>query len=137
MTGKDDQGQTSAAADPPSDPGSSGSSSTEDRLGHLETAVERIEAAIGRLVPGSHAEAQQRTEQRLDRGSSVAEQVRAELARAKEEETAAAATATAAETEQNERRQVAERLARLEEQPPAPPRSRRTVLLGWGDGRNG
>jgi hypothetical protein len=126
--------ETSTATDPPAS--SAGNPSTEERLGRVESAVERIETAIGRLVPGSHAEAQQRTEQRLDRGSSLAEQVRAELARAKEEETAAAATATAAETEQAERRQTAERLARLEERPPAPPRSRRTALLGWGDGRS-
>jgi len=92
----DDQ-TTSTAADPPgADPDSS---STDERLTRVENAVERIEQAIGRLVPGSHADAQARTERRLDRGSDVAEQVRAELARAKDEETAAAAAATAADTE--------------------------------------
>lgn len=123
--------QTSTAADPPASSSSSGEASTDDRLTAVEQAVGRIETAIANLVPGSHAEAEQRTERRLDRGSSVAEQVRAELDKIKDEDAAAAA----AQTEQNERRQVAERLARLEEQPPAPPRSRRTVLLGWGDGR--
>ena len=129
----DDQ-TTSTAADPPgADPDSS---STDERLTRVENAVERIEQAIGRLVPGSHADAQARTERRLDRGSDVAEQVRAELARANDEETAAAAAATAADTERTERRELHTRLARLEEQPPAPPRARRTVLLGWGDGRS-
>lgn len=127
----DQEEQTSTATEP----GSSGSSSTDERLDHLEGAVDRIEAALSRLVPGSHAEAQQRTEQRLDRGSSVADQVRAELARAKEEETAAAAADTEKQSREAERREVQERLARLEERPPAPPRSRRTSLLGWGDGR--
>lgn len=131
----DDQEQTSTAADPPAAAGSSGSSSTDERLTRVENAVERIEGAIGRLVPGSHADAQARREEHLDRPTAVAEQVRAELARAREEETAAAAAASTADAEQTERRQVAERLARLEERPPAPPRSRRTALLGWGDGR--
>ena len=59
----DDQ-TTSTAADPPgADPDSS---STDERLTRVENAVERIEQAIGRLVPGSHADAQARTERRLD-----------------------------------------------------------------------
>jgi hypothetical protein len=123
-----DTEQASTAADPP---GPGEDASTDQRLDHLENAVERIEQALTRLVPGSRAEAQQRTEQRLDRSSSVAEQVQAELKRVESEKQAAAA----AEGEQSERKQVQERLARLEEQPPAPPRLRRTALLGWGDGR--
>lgn len=56
--------------------------------------------------------------------ASVAEQVQAELARKE-----------AAATEQAERQTLHDRLAKLEEQPPAPPVRRATRLLGWGNGR--
>lgn len=118
---------TSTAAEPTS----SGEPNTAERLTAVEHAVDRVEQLVSQLVPTSHAAAQERTEQRLDRGSSVAEQVRAELARAREDDAAAAA----ADSERDERRQVQTRLARLEERPPAPPRLARTRLLGWGDGR--
>ena len=104
---------------------------TSERLSHVEAAVDRIEQALARVLPGSHAEAEQRTERRLDRGSSVEEQVRAELDKAKREEEAAAR----ADAEKAEGESMKERLARLEEKPPAPPSSRRTALLGWGGGR--
>src|SRR5215475_13598223 len=78
----DDQAQdTSAAADPPAETGG-----LDERVTRVENALERIEQAIGRLVPGSHAEAQRREETRLDRPTAVAEQVRAELAKARKEE---------------------------------------------------
>ena len=118
---------TSTAAEPTS----SGEPNTAERLTAVEHAVDRVEQLVSQLVPTSHAAAQERTEQRLDRGSSVAEQVRAELARAREDDAAAAA----ADSERDEWRQVQTRLARLEERPPAPPRLARTRLLGWGDGR--
>ena|SRR5215475_14444110 len=127
----DDQAQdTSAAADPPAETGG-----LDERVTRVENALERIEQAIGRLVPGSHAEAQRREETRLDRPTAVAEQVRAELAKARKEEEDATAAAAATTAQADERQQVQDRLARLEERPPAPPRSRRTVMLGWGDGR--
>ena len=131
-----DNDSTSTAAEPTSSASTASSSdscdsSTAERLTAVENAVERIESAVSQLVPASHADAQARTERRLDRGSSVAEQVRAELARVKDEDAAAAA----ADGERDEQRQVQARLARLEERPPAPPRLARTRLLGWGDGR--
>jgi hypothetical protein len=132
-----DDDSTSTAADPASSSSSSSSASsgTEHHHPALEAAVDRIETAVNQLVPGSHAEAQDRTERRLDRGSSMAEQVRAELAKAKEEDAAAAAAAASTEEARGKERRTEERLARLEERPPAPPRLRRTRLLGWGDGR--
>lgn len=102
-----------------------------ERIVAVESAVERIERAVSSLIPGSHREAEQRTEARLDRGSTVEDQVRAELERAKQEERAQAAK----DAERAEGESLKERLARLEEKPPAPPRSRRTAMLGWGDGR--
>lgn len=128
-----EQEQTSQAAEPGA---SANSGDTGERLTALEHAVDRIEHAVERLVPGSHAEAEQRTERRLDRGSSMAEAARAALAEAREQEQRDQAAAAAAESQTAERRQVQERLAALEERPPAPPRLRRTVLLGWGDGRS-
>lgn len=106
--------------------------STSERLSHVEAAVDRIESALARIVPGSHGEAEQRTQARLDRPSSVEEQVRAELAKADREKQAAAAR----DAERADAESVKERIARLEEKPPAPPRSRRTAALGWGDGRS-
>lgn len=116
--------ETSTAAEPPD-------GSTSERLGRVEAAVERIENALSRVLPGSHAEAQERTEERLDRPSSIEEQVRAEL----EKRDRQAAEQAAAEKEKADKETVAQRLARLEETPPAPPRLKRTALLGWGDGR--
>lgn len=75
-------------------------------------------------MPTSHAESEQRVESRLDRASSVEEQVRAELARAQSEQ-----------QQQAEQQTVAQRLAALEEKPPAPPARRATKLLGWGGGQ--
>jgi|SRR6185437_10217751 len=94
------------------------------RLDRQQATLDRLAEAVARILPGSHAEAEQRTEQRLDRPSSVEEQVRAELARAQQEQ-----------ADQQQAETVAQRLARLEEQPPAPQLPRRTKLLGWGDGR--
>ena len=102
------------------------------RLDRLEQRVETIADAVNRLLPGSRGEAQQRTEDRLDRPTDVQTAVRAELDRRDR----AAAEAAAAETEQNERRSLQEQIARLQEQPPQPPVPRRTRILGWGsDGR--
>lgn len=99
------------------------------RLERLEQRVETIADAVNRLLPGSRGEAQQRTEDRLDRPTDVQTAVRAELDRRDR----AAAEAAAAETERNERRTLAEQVARLSEQPPQPPVPRRTRLLGWGE----
>lgn len=113
---------------------------TPTRLDRLEATQEaqgetlsRIEQMIGKLVPGSHAEAQERTEARLDRGTTLAEQVKAELAKAKADE----AAAQAAEDEKSERQQIREQLAQLREKPPAPPRNplKGFATIGWGDGR--
>lgn len=102
-----------------------------ERIERVEGKLDSLIETVSKLVPGSHAEAEQQTEKRLDRGSSVEEQVRAELAKAEREKAAQAA----ADADKADRETVAQRLARLEETPPAPPRLRRTAFLGWGDGR--
>lgn len=116
--------ETSEASAPPE-------GSDHQRIARVESKVDQLISAVNKILPGSHAEAEQRTEERLDRGSTVEDQVRAELQRAKQEQEAA----EKADAEKREGESLKERLARLEEKPPAPPRSRRTALLGWGDGR--
>lgn len=99
---------------------------TGARLDRLETTVGRIAAAVDRLLPGSRQDAQQRTE---DRPTDIQAQVRAELERRDRE----AAEQQAAQTAEQEQRELRETVARLQEQPPAPPVPRRTRLLGWGE----
>lgn len=93
--------------------------------------LDQIIDRLAQLLPGSHAEAQQRTEARLDRPASVAEQVRAELARAEQER----ASKDAADADKSEREQMREQLAALREKPPVPPMPLRSRILmkGWTD----
>lgn len=94
------------------------------RLERVESKVDRLADAVSRLLPASHAESQQRVESKLDRESSVADQVRAELDRRDHEQQTAA-----------EETSLADRVKALEEKPPGAPVRRATKLLGWGDGR--
>lgn len=102
-----------------------------ERLDRLESKVDRLAGLVSKLIPdGSHADAQERTERRLDRPSTVEEQVRAELAKAKaDQERAEQEQAASAERET-----VAQRLARLEEVKPEPPERRSTRVM-WGPTR--
>lgn len=113
------------------DPGETHHDPEAERLGRLEEKVDRLAAMVAKVIPGSHAEAEAREEKHLDRASSIEEQVQAELDKRDRQ----AADAAAAEKDKADRETTAQRLARLEEKPPAPPRQRRTILLGWGDGR--
>ena len=99
-----------------------------DRLDRVESKVDRLADLVAKILPGSHGEAEQRTEDRLDRPSTVAEQVRAELDRAAREQ----ADADAASAEKSEREQVRAELAALREKPPQAPTPKRTRMLGWG-----
>jgi flagellar motility protein MotE (MotC chaperone) len=101
------------------------------RLDRLEGKVDKLADMLAKLVPsGSHADAQARTERRLDRPSTVEEQVRAELAKARaDQERAEQEQAAKAEQET-----VAQRLARLEEVKPEPPERRSTRVM-WGSTR--
>jgi hypothetical protein len=100
-------------------------------LDELAGRLDRIEQIVRRLVPGSREDSRERVERRLDRPSTVEDQVRAELARAQREQ----AQADAAQADQTERETIAQRVAKLEEKPPEPPVRRATRALGWGDGR--
>ena len=98
-----------------------------DRLAAVEDKLDRLAAAVARLVPGSHREAEQRTEDRLDRPSTVEEQVRAELAKRDRQ----AAEQKAADEAKSERESIREQLAKLQETAPAPPERRATRFM-WG-----
>lgn len=101
---------------------------TKEDVDRVENKLDALIDVVNGLLPGTHGEAEQRTSERLDRPSSIEEQVKAELAKAearrKQDEDAAAAKA--------EHESTRERLARLEELPPEPPARRATKLLGWG-----
>jgi len=103
----------------------------------LAAKVDKLTELVERFLP-THAEAQEHTEKRLtrattaaDQAATVAELTRDELRKAREEEVAEQAAAA----ENADRETVRQRLAKLEEAPPAAPVRRTTKLLGWGDGR--
>jgi septal ring factor EnvC (AmiA/AmiB activator) len=93
----------------------------------LEAKVDKILEVLGKGEGQAHTAAQQHTEDRLDRPSTIAEQVRAQLEEAKAREAADA-----------EKRGQADRLAAVEarvsgmaEAPPEPPQRRIEKFLGW------
>ena len=106
----------------------------DERLTRLENAVDRIEQAVAGLPP-THAEAQAHEAAKLDRPSNVQEQARAAVEQALADRDKKAADAKNADAARAREQSLHDRLAALEEKPPAPPRLRRTRLLGWGDGR--
>lgn len=118
-----------AAPEPPTTDGGTDSQAQQDsKIDALAGKVEQLAEAVSRLIPGSHAEAQQQVEGRLDRPArteeAVQEQVRAELARAREAE-------QRQQAEAGERETLNARLAKLEEKPPEPPVRWVTRSLGW------
>lgn len=106
--------------------------SLDDLFGRLdaqEGKLDRLAELVSRVIPGSHAEAEQRTGARLDRPTRAADsaadvgaQVRAELDRRDKE--------AAGRAEQDELKAA---VARLQETPPRAPVRRATKLLGWAD----
>lgn len=119
-----DNEDTSAAPDGGTDPGGADGG---DRVDRLEDKVDRLAAAVANLIPGSRAEATDRTEQRLDRPSSVEEQVAHALAQAREDDAKRAEQARLA----GDVKSVQDSLAALQEKQPAPPIPRRQRALGW------
>jgi hypothetical protein len=98
-----------------------------DRLDRLEDKVGKLAEAVAALVPGTHAEAQDHTEDRLDRPSSVEEQVAHALAQARADDAKHEREAALHGDVQT----VKDDLAKLREKPPAAPVPRRERLLGW------
>jgi len=99
----------------------------DQRISHLEQGIDRILEVLGKGEGKAHEQAQQHTEDRLDRPSTIAEQIREQLAEAKAREAADA-----------EKRGQAERLAAVEqkvtdmaEKTPEAPQRRIEKILGW------
>ena len=102
----------------------------EDRVERLESGQGRIERMLEQLVSNSgpaHDKAQAHEERHLDRPSTVAEMVAAELKKARDDE----AKAAKEQGELSEREQIKAQLAKLSEQPPAQPQPRRQKIM-WG-----
>jgi len=114
-------------ADPPKDPAAEG----EGRLDRIEDKVDKLASLVAKVIPGSRKEAGEREEAKLDRPSTVEEQVQAELDRRDK----AAAAKAKDDKDTADKETTAQRLARLEEKPPEPPIRRATRMLGWGGGR--
>ena len=72
----------------------------------------------------AHDESTEVVESRLDRGTSIQEQVRAELARAEQDKASKKA-------DEDEKETLRARLAKLEETHPEPPQPRRQKVM-WG-----
>ena len=99
----------------------------EGRVEHLETGMGKILGKLDELLTGGRKKAEDHEADKLDRPTAVEEQVRAELARAEQEKAAKAK----AEGEKTEKQTMAQRLAKLEEQPPVQPQPRRQRAM-WG-----
>jgi hypothetical protein len=106
----------------------------EDRVESLETGQSRISAKIDEilgLVSGKaakvHKAAEQHEETKLGRPSTIAEQVRAELAEAEQDK----AAKDAAQQQQTEQQQIREQIAKLTEAKPVQPQPRRQRVM-WG-----
>jgi uncharacterized protein YukE len=97
------------------------------RIDGIESKLDLLIDKIGGKKDEAHAAAQQHTEDRLDRPSSIAEEIRAQIAAAK-----------AAEAADAEKRGQADRLAAVEaavtgmaEKAPEAPLRRVEKLMGW------
>lgn len=104
-----------------------------DRYDSLSARIDQLAAQVARIVPGSHAQAEEREGQRLNRPSSVEDQVRRSLAALRREE-----------IEDAHRKETSDRLTALEnagkkrtkaepETAPAAPPAVRPIeqLMGW------
>jgi uncharacterized protein YjcR len=109
----------------------SDASSVEDRVERLEDGQSRILGKLDELLGTGHAKAEQHTEQRLDRPSTIEEQVRSELAKAEAEKSAAAKADAEKAEHMSVAEQVAELRAKLTEQKPQRPQPKRERVM-WG-----
>jgi uncharacterized protein YceH (UPF0502 family) len=97
------------------------------RIDGLERKVDAIIDRLGQLVGGAHKDATATTQARLDEPGSVAEEVRRELARAKQEE-----IANESEAERKARLEALEdKVVKLTEKTPEPPPRRVEKIMGW------
>jgi len=112
----------------PSGPGNSGQPQT---IAELDEKIDAVIDTLRGLMGTAHGQAQQRTEDRLERGSSVEDTVRAELARLQAERERKAAEQGRDDTIKSHAAQLAEVKAKLSETPPETPVRLITRIL-WG-----
>jgi hypothetical protein len=112
----------------PSGPGNSGQPQT---IAELDEKIDAVIDTLRGLIGQGHSQAQQHTAARLDRGSSVEDTVRAELARLQAERERKAAEQGRDDTIKSHAAQLAEVKAKLTEAPPETPVSWLTRAI-WG-----
>ena len=95
----------------------------ESQLTRQESAIDRLADAISRWVPTTRGEAQEHTERRLERPSSVAEQVQAELDRRDQKAKEAA--------RDGELTTLRETVGKLQEKAPEPVARGIERVMGW------
>jgi len=113
----------------PSGPGDSGKPQT---LAELDDKIDAVIDTLHGLLGQAHGQAAQHTADRLDRGSSVEETVRAELAKLQEERARKAAEQGRDDQIKSTAAQLAEVKAKLSEAPPETPVSWLTRVV-WGN----
>lgn len=96
---------------------------TDDKISALDRRIDRLAALIARAVPTTRTEAQEHTERRLDRPSSVAEQVQAELDRRDQKAKEAA--------RDGELTTLRETVGKLQEKAPEPVARGIERVMGW------
>ena len=95
----------------------------EAQLNRQDSAIDRLADTLARFVPTTRGEAEQHTERRLERPSSVAEQVEAELKRRDKEAKDAA--------RDGEVSTLRETVAKLQEKAPEPVARGIERVMGW------
>lgn len=96
---------------------------TDDRISALDRRIDRLAELIARAVPTTRREAEQHTERRLERPSSVAEQVQAELDRRDQKAKEAA--------RDGELTTLRETVGKLQEKAPEPVARGIERVMGW------
>jgi hypothetical protein len=113
----------------PSGPGNSGQPQT---IAELDEKIDAVIETLRGLMGAAHGQAQQHTADRLDRGSSVEDTVRAELARLQAERERKAKEQGLDDTVKSHAQQLAEVKAKLSETPPETP-VRWLTRVVWGN----
>jgi predicted metal-dependent hydrolase len=120
----------STAADDDAAAAETDAPTTTELASRIDGINAKLDAVIGRLGGArdqAHAAAEQHTEERLDRPTSIAEEIRQQLDAQK-----AADEKAAAERGQADRlAAVEQRIAGMAEQTPQPPQRRVEKFLGW------
>jgi hypothetical protein len=124
------KGAAAVADEPDTEPAETDAPSTAELSGRIDGIESKLDLLIDKLggkKDEAHDAAEQHTQDRLDRPSSIAEEIRAQLAAAKATEAADA-----------EKRGQADRLAAVEaavtgmtEHAPEPPQRRIEKMMGW------